>query len=144
MERIMIREADPFERRVPPAMMRGLRGRCPCCGEGRLFGGFLKVRDHCEACGEALYHHRADDAPPYVVITIVGHIVIAIALVLEKWAKPEVWLLLTLLVPLTLILSLALLQPIKGGLVGIQWALRMHGFDPSSTEAAEPPPAARP
>ena len=58
------------------AMLRGLRGRCPNCGEGRMFRAFLKVADHCPACGEALHHQRADDAPAYFVIMIVGHIVV--------------------------------------------------------------------
>ena len=53
----------------------GLSGRCPACGEGRLFGRFLKVADACEACGTEFHHHRADDLPPYIVIFIVGHLI---------------------------------------------------------------------
>jgi uncharacterized protein (DUF983 family) len=53
---------------------RGLRGRCPACGDGRLFPRYLKVAEDCAACGAELRHHRADDLPPYLVIFIVGHI----------------------------------------------------------------------
>lgn len=135
--------AEPAaERQVWPSLLRGLRCRCPRCGEGKLFRRFLKVAPRCEACGEALYHHRADDAPPYVVIFIVGHIVVGIALHVEMVFRPPEWVHLVTLLPLTLFGSLALLQPVKGALVGIQWALKMHGFDPNSDEAREPEPAA--
>ena len=111
------------------AMKRGALGRCPHCGEGRLFAGFTKSDDKCSVCGEELYHHRADDLPAYLVIVIVGHIVVPLALSIEtNFAPPMMWQLATYL-PLTLILSLVLLQPVKGAVVGLQWALRMHGFD---------------
>jgi len=71
-------------RRVWQAMKRGFVGRCPNCGEGKLFRGFVKTVDHCEACGEALHHHRADDLPAYLVIVIVGHVVVSL-LWLPKW-----------------------------------------------------------
>nr|WP_225874054.1 DUF983 domain-containing protein [Terrihabitans soli] len=129
-------------RDVAQASWRGMRGRCPQCGKGKLFASFLKVNEFCPECGEALHHHRADDAPPYVVITIVGHIIVGGALYLEKAYAPEMWIQMALWVPLTVILSVALLQPVKGALIGVQWALRMHGFDPNSPEAQEPPPSA--
>jgi uncharacterized protein (DUF983 family) len=119
-----------------------MRGQCPHCGEGRLFKSFLRVDEHCPACNEALYHHRADDAPPYLVITIVGHIVVGAMLMVEKAYAPDLWVHAALWVPLTILLSLLLLQPIKGALIGVQWALRMHGFDPNSPEALEAPPSA--
>jgi uncharacterized protein (DUF983 family) len=124
------------------ALWRGMRGRCPNCGEGQIFRAFLKVNDHCPNCNEALYHHRADDAPPYVVITIVGHIVVGLMLVVEKAYAPDVWIHMAMWVPLTIGLALGMLQPVKGALIGVQWALRMHGFDPNSPEASEAPPAA--
>jgi uncharacterized protein (DUF983 family) len=106
-----------------------------------LFQSFLKVSEHCPVCEEALYHHRADDAPPYLVITIVGHIVVGAMLMVEKAYAPELWIHAALWVPLTILLSLLLLPPIKGALIGVQWALRMHGFDPTSPEALEKPPS---
>ncbi|MEW6257503.1 MAG: DUF983 domain-containing protein [Pseudomonadota bacterium] len=126
------------------AMMRGMMGRCPKCGRGRMFASYLKVADACPVCGEELHHHRADDAPPYMTIMIVGHIVVPLLVLVEEAFRPEVWIHLTIFLPLTLLLSLALLPPIKGALVGLQWALRMHGFDPRSPEHETIPPAARP
>ena len=111
------------------AMRRGFRCRCPRCGEGRLFRAFLKVDDHCSACGLDYTPHRADDLPAYLVIVIVGHIVVPAVLWIETNYSPAVWLQLAIYLPLTFILSLLLLQPIKGVVVGFQWALRMHGFD---------------
>jgi uncharacterized protein (DUF983 family) len=127
-------------RDVALASGRGMRGLCPSCGEGKLFRAFLKVNNHCPNCDEALHHHRADDAPPYVVITIVGHIVVGLMLVVEKIYMPNLWIHAALWVPLTIILAIILLPPVKGALIGVQWALRMHGFDPNSPEALEAPP----
>jgi uncharacterized protein (DUF983 family) len=116
-------------RDVWSAMLRGWRGYCSKCGHGRMFHAFLKVSDHCPVCGEALHHQRADDAPAYFVILIVGHIVVPIALAVETAFAPPYWLHAALWLPLTIGMTIALLQPVKGALVGLQWALRMHGFD---------------
>jgi uncharacterized protein (DUF983 family) len=116
------------------AMLRGLRGRCPNCGKGRLFGAFLKVADQCPVCGETLHHHRADDAPAYFVILIVGHFVVPWSLAVEIAYAPPLWLHFSIWLPLTLIMSLALLQPIKGAIVAWQWAQRMHGFGSADDE----------
>jgi uncharacterized protein (DUF983 family) len=125
--------ASPPERDVWLAMKRGLRCRCPNCGEGKLFRAFLKVNTNCPACGEALFHHRADDLPAYLVIVIVGHIVVPVALSVETNFAPPIPLQLAIYLPLTLISALLLLQPVKGAVVGLQWALRMHGFDDSDS-----------
>jgi uncharacterized protein (DUF983 family) len=127
----------PPARDVWKAIFRGMRGRCPNCGEGKIFCRFLKIADRCPACGESLHHHRADDFPAYVVIVIVGHIVVPLVLMAEtNYAWPyalhlAVWL------PLTLALSVGLLTPVKGAIVGLQWGFRMHGFgDPEAPELA--------
>src|SRR6188508_1861289 len=86
------------------AIMYGLRGRCPHCGAGRMFRAFLKVADHCPACGEALHHHRADDAPAYFVILIVGHIVVPLVLAVELAFAPPYWVHVVLWLPLLLLL----------------------------------------
>jgi len=117
------------KRNVWTALKRGLRGRCPRCGEGKLFRAFLKVDDHCPVCGLDYTPHRADDLPAYLVIIIVGHIVVPLVLMIETNYSPPVALQLAIYLPLTLVLSLLLLQPVKGAVVGVQWALRMHGFD---------------
>jgi len=109
------------------SMYRGFIHRCPNCARGALFRKYLKVTDICSSCGEDLSHHRADDAPPYFTILIVGHIVVPLALLAERaWQLSMTHLLLWL--PLVLLLSLVLLPSIKGAIVGLQWALRMHGF----------------
>jgi uncharacterized protein (DUF983 family) len=110
-------------------LARGLLGRCPCCGKGRMFGAFLKVKDRCEACGEELYHHRADDFPAYIVIFLVGHMLVPAVLSVETNFAPSYWVHLMLWLPPTLILTLGLLQPVKGAVVALQWRMGMHGFE---------------
>jgi uncharacterized protein (DUF983 family) len=114
---------------ISKAMWRGFLGRCPNCGEGRLFGRFLKVKDACEACGEEFHHHRADDFPAYLVIVVVGHIIVPLVLSVETHYAPPYWVHLALWLPLTLGLSLGLLQPTKGLVVALQWFAGMHGFE---------------
>ena len=128
-------ESGPSSKRdVWRALKRGFRGRCPRCGEGKLFRSFLKVNEQCPVCGQDLTHHRADDLPAYLVIIIVGHIVVPLALMIETNYAPDVALQLAIYLPVTLVASLLLLQPIKGAVVGLQWALRMHGFDERNPE----------
>jgi uncharacterized protein (DUF983 family) len=117
------------KRDVWGSIKRGFRGRCPRCGQGKLFRAFLKVDNHCSACGLDFTPHRADDLPAYLVIVIVGHIVVPMALMIETNYSPPVWMQLSAYLPFTFVASLALLQPVKGAVVGMQWALRMHGFD---------------
>jgi uncharacterized protein (DUF983 family) len=114
------------------SIRRGLRGHCPNCDSGNLFRAFLKVADRCGVCGEAFHHHRADDAPAYFVILIVGHVVVPLALVVEVAYAPPYWVHAVLWLPLTISLAVGLLQPVKGAIVGWQWANYMHGFDPSA------------
>lgn len=120
--------AAPAKRDLWTALRRGLAGRCPNCGEGKLFCAFLKVASQCSACGQDFTPHRADDLPAYLVIIIVGHIVVPGILWIETEYAPPVALQLAIYLPFTLIASLALLQPVKGAVVGLQWAFRMHGF----------------
>ena len=89
-------------------------------------------------CGLDFTPHRADDLPAYLVIVIVGHLVVPTALLTETAYSPPVWLQLAIYLPFTLIASLALLQPVKGTVVGLQWALRMHGFDDNPPEGVPP------
>jgi uncharacterized protein (DUF983 family) len=129
------RDTAQVERRnVWTALKRGFRGRCPRCGEGKLFRAFLKTADHCSACGQDFTPHRADDLPAYLVIVIVGHIVVPLALMIETNYSPPVALQLAIYLPLTFIASMILLQPVKGAVVAVQWALRMHGFDELNPE----------
>ncbi len=137
--KVWTRETAAGEKRdVWTSIKRGLRGRCPRCGEGKLFCAFLKVGNKCSVCDLDFTPHRADDLPAYLVIIIVGHIVVPTALWIETDYSPPVWLQLAIYLPLTLILSLALLQPVKGAVVGMQWALRMHGFDENAPSDIPP------
>lgn len=124
------RDAPSTEKRdLWTAMKRGFRGRCPRCGQGKLFRAFLKVDGNCSSCGLDFSPHRADDLPAYLVIVIVGHVLVPVILWIETNYSPAVPLQLAIYLPFTLIASLLLLQPVKGTVVGMQWALRMHGFD---------------
>ena len=116
------------QRLVSLAMVRGWKQRCPACGDGALYGKFLKVVDTCASCGQVLHHHRADDAPPYFTMFIVGHVIIGLLLVVERNFHPTLWIHALLWGPATLGLSLWLLPRIKGAVIGQQWAMRMHGF----------------
>ena len=137
--KLWTRETGLVEKRdVWTAMKRGFRGRCPRCGQGKLFRAFLKVDNNCSVCGLDFTPHRADDLPAYLVIVIVGHIVVPIALIIETDYSPPVALQLSIYLPLVMILSLVLLQPVKGTVVGLQWALRMHGFDDNPPEGIPP------
>ena len=123
------------------AMWRGFRGRCPHCGEGRLFPRFLKVVHHCEVCGEDFTPQRADDFPAYLVIVVVGHVVVPALLWMEMTYAPPAWLQLAIWLPFTLFSALGLLQPTKGAIVGLQWQLGMEGF--AATRRAAAPVRAR-
>jgi uncharacterized protein (DUF983 family) len=137
--KIWTRENGVVEKRDTwTALKRGIRGRCPRCGEGKLFRAFLKVDNNCSSCGLDFTPHRADDLPAYLVIVIVGHIVVPLALMIETNYSPPVALQLAIYLPVTFVASLALLQPVKGAVVGLQWALRMHGFDDNASDDIPP------
>ena len=113
------------------ALGRGFRCKCPACGKGQLFGRFLKIVPTCAACGEEMHHHRADDFPAYLVILIVGHIIVPSQLLTEQFLEPPLWVHLAIWLPLTLVMTLGLLQPVKGVIVALQWHMGMHGFEDS-------------
>ena len=117
-------------------MLRGIAGRCPACGKGKLFSSYLKVAPKCASCGEELHHHRADDAPPYFTMVIVGHILVAGLLSVEKAFSPPTWVHMATWLPLAVIMILLLLPAVKGAVVAVQWALRMHGFGGPTGEPA--------
>ncbi len=123
------------DRSVWRAMWRGALQRCPQCASGKLFRKYLKVADSCPACAEELHHHRADDAPAYITIFLVGHIIIPPILLIEIWYQPAYWLQFLSWTPLLVLLTLALLPVVKGAVVGLQWALRMHGFETAPTSS---------
>ncbi len=129
---------DPVveQRSAFTAMRRGFGGRCPHCGEGRLFRKFLKPVDTCSVCGEDMSHQRSDDASPYLTMVIVGHIVVPTMLAVQLMTDLPNLTYLAIWLPVTGGLAALLLQPVKGAVIGLQWALRMHGFDGSANPDA--------
>jgi uncharacterized protein (DUF983 family) len=119
---------EPPPRDLKQAMLRGYAGKCPACGSGKMFPRYLKVADKCPACEEELHHHRADDAPPYFTILIASHFIIAGVMAVEDYFRPSYMVHLFIWLPLTMGMCLWMLPRVKGILVGLQWALRMHGF----------------
>ena len=111
--------------KMAEAMWRGACGHCPACGTTKLFRGYLKVMPQCSACAAPLGFARADDAPPYFTILVVGHIVVPLMLLVERAWAPPIWVHTAIWVPMTLVLALALLRPIKGATVGILTACGM-------------------
>jgi uncharacterized protein (DUF983 family) len=114
-----------------PATATGLRGRCPRCGEGRLFSGLLGVQPRCQACGLDFSFTDAGDGPAVFVIMIVGFIVVGLALFVEFTFSPPFWVHALLWVPLILALSIGLLRPLKGFLIAQQY---LHRAGPGSIE----------
>jgi uncharacterized protein (DUF983 family) len=114
------------------AIGRGLLGRCPACGKGKIFNGFLKVAAECHECGAPLGLARADDAPPYFTILVVGHIVIPLLFVVDRAEHLPDWMMTAIFVPLTVALALSLIRPIKGGTVGLMLTLNMLKSDPTA------------
>lgn len=98
-----------------------MRGRCPRCGDGRLFTGFLNVAPACGACGLDYSFADSGDGPAVFVILIVGFIVAGGALILEFSAQPPYWLHAVIWVPLTLVLSLVMLRAMKGFMIAQQY-----------------------
>jgi uncharacterized protein (DUF983 family) len=121
-------EDDP-DRPLWPAIVKGIRGRCPRCGAGRLYRKYLKIVDRCEACGLELGKARADDLPAYIAITIVGHILV-LGLFHFQSGDDGIppWVYLLGLCMAAVAMPLVLLPSIKGGVVGLQYANRMHGL----------------
>jgi uncharacterized protein (DUF983 family) len=110
------------------ALERGFVGRCPACGRGPMFDKFLRVASACEDCGEPFHHHRADDLPAYLVLLFVGHLIVTLLLFVDSAYAPPYWVEFAIWIPLTLLLSLGLLQPVKGAVVAMQWKMGLHGF----------------
>ena len=116
------------DRPLRPALIKGWARHCPCCGNGPLLNGYLKVRDSCAVCGTDFSHQRADDGPAYLTILIVGHLLAPLLMFVFIRFRPEPITLITIFSIFTVGLSLYLLPRIKGAMIGLQWAKRMHGF----------------
>lgn len=98
-----------------------LAGRCPRCGEGKLFSGFLKLAPSCRACGLDFAFADAGDGPAVFVILIAGFLIVGLALAVEIAYEPPFWLHLVVFLPLTIMVCLAMLRPLKGLMIGLQF-----------------------
>lgn len=110
------------------AILRGIRGKCPRCGEAKLFGKFLKPVACCTGCGQDWTLHQADDFPPYISIIITGHIMAPILIEFGAQTAWPMWVRLAASVVIASALLISLLQPAKGGIIALQWWNGMHGF----------------
>jgi len=111
-------------RSVGEGFRRGLSRRCPHCGEGLLFRGYLKVNSACEACGHDLSLYRADDGPAYFTILIVGHLVVAPLLCFSFIWTWNPFVVMALTCSIIAAACLMLLPRVKGAFIGVQWATR--------------------
>jgi uncharacterized protein (DUF983 family) len=115
------------ERPAWPAILRGLKLRCPKCGEGALYRSFLKPTEACPHCGESFAHIRTDDIAPWLTILVVGHIVVPLALWSEQSFSPPLWLSMTVWPLLSAIGMIAFLPRAKGAVLGMMWSKRLTG-----------------
>jgi uncharacterized protein (DUF983 family) len=111
---------------VLTGIRRGLAWRCPACGEGKLFAGFLRVAPRCPACGADNRIYPADDFPPYLTILVVGHVVVPLLMWSDRAWEPSVWVQTAIWLPVTALLCLALLPSMKGATIGLCWANGMR------------------
>lgn|ERR1700722_2908963 len=111
------------------AVRRGALLRCPNCGVGHLFRSYLKPVDRCAHCSEPLGYIRADDGPTWLTLLVVGHVVIALALVVVSTTDWSTWFSMTFFSVLAVVLSLSLLPSAKGIFIGIIWAQKLAKAD---------------
>ncbi|MEL7131896.1 MAG: DUF983 domain-containing protein [Pseudomonadota bacterium] len=128
MQSEQISTAEPTQRPVKLALLRGWRQKCPRCGNGHLFKGYLKLANTCPVCKLDYSHARADDGPAYLTILLVGHLMAPLLHIVFVTWRPEPLVLFTIFAVGCVGLSLYLLPRLKGAIVGFQWARAMGGF----------------
>ncbi len=106
-------------------LWRGARGCCPACGQAPAFAGYLRVVDHCDHCLAPLGSLRADDAPPYFTILIVGHLLVPLMYFMETAWHPELWVMAAVFLPASALFAMAVLRPVKGATLGLMLRLGM-------------------
>ncbi|MEM7471919.1 MAG: DUF983 domain-containing protein [Pseudomonadota bacterium] len=120
---------DQSVRSTKAAILSGWKKRCPNCEQGPLLKSYLKVRDECPVCHQELHHHRADDGPAYLTILVVGHLMAPLLhMTYTHFDEPDPLIVATVFSVGCVGLCLYLLPRMKGAVIGIQWAKRMHGF----------------
>ncbi|HEV2530461.1 DUF983 domain-containing protein [Phenylobacterium sp.] len=114
---------------LAPSVFRGVKGRCPACGQGRLFWKYLKVNGRCEACDQDLARYPADDGPAYLTILLMGHLVVAPMLIFPIiWRSNPLYSLPIIMGGLAAV-TLTALPRVKGGWVGLMYALGVKDTD---------------
>jgi len=117
---------EPSLASVSTFLLRGAMAKCPNCGKGALFCGYLTPVETCLACAVDILEIRAEDAPPYFTMLIAGHIIVPLMLLLERARSPELWVHAAIFLPLTCVLVLGLLRPIKGATIGLMLRLGLR------------------
>jgi uncharacterized protein (DUF983 family) len=117
------------------AILRGATGHCPACGQTRLFTAYLKVAASCTVCGAPLGLYPSDDAPPYITMLLVLHIIVPSLLILEQTTDMALWVYGAIFLPLAAILTVLLLPVVKGAMIGVLLKL---GVDKSGHDADGP------
>ena len=111
------------------AIRRGLKNLCPACGEGRLLEGYLMPHAACPACDASNGEIMAQDAPPYITILIVGHVIVPLIVLWERSAAPPILVHYSVWLPAILLLTYILLRRVKGAWMGFMWALGLKGTE---------------
>ncbi|CAH0497543.1 DUF983 domain-containing protein [Novosphingobium sp. CECT 9465] len=125
--------ALPLDRAMLPqglgaALWRGIRGKCPRCGETHLFAKFLKPVERCRLCSQNWTLHAADDFPPYIAILLTGHIMAPVIIELGLHTALPGWAMMLIVAVMAVALLGTFLQPAKGGVIALQWWLGLQGF----------------
>ena len=113
--------------KLPLMMLRGGTGCCPVCGNGRLYDGYLRLVARCASCAAPLGSVHADDAPPYFTIFITAHLIIAAVVVADQETDLPIWAMIAFFLPLTVMIAMLLLRPVKGATVGVMLKLGLIG-----------------
>ncbi len=112
---------------LPVMMVRGGAGRCPICGQGRLYRGYLRLVACCACCAAPLGMVHADDAPPYFTIFITAHLIIAAVVLIDRQTDLPIWAMIAFFLPVTVMIAMLLLRPVKGATVGAMLRLGLIG-----------------
>ncbi|MEP3421367.1 MAG: DUF983 domain-containing protein [Erythrobacter sp.] len=113
-----------------PALMRGIKGSCPRCAKAKLFRAWIKPVDQCSACHHDWSVQQADDFPAYIGIFVVGHLLAPIVIVMIGTFGVSAWLTLAIILPIAIVMLIAMLQPVKGGVIALLWWWGVGAFTP--------------
>lgn len=119
---------DKLNRSSKAAVYFGWKRLCPRCGQGKLMSFYLKVRLNCSYCFQDFHYQRADDGPAYITVLILGHLLVPLILVFYEFFRLNPLIMAVSLSTIAVLLALYLLPRMKGALIGLQWAKKMHGF----------------